>query len=219
MPKANVYNSTGKETGTIDLPENVFGLKPRTHHIWRGVTTYLSNQRLGTVNTKTKGDVSGGGKKPFKQKGTGSARQGSSRAVQYVGGGIAHGPKPRDYSLELPKKMRRQALAESLSQKALEGKVMVIDDIQFDAPKTKSATSLLKGLGIDAKKCLVVLNDSNAVVLKSFRNLRRVKVLSRENLNIFEVVNHEVVVLTKEALDKIGIMKKEAPASVQEKSK
>ncbi len=217
MPKANVYNSTGKETGTIDLPENVFGLKPRTHHIWRGVTTYLSNQRLGTVNTKTKGDVSGGGKKPFKQKGTGSARQGSSRAVQYVGGGIAHGPKPRDYSLELPKKMRRQALAESLSQKALEGKIMVIDDIQFDAPKTKSATSLLKGLGIDAKKCLVVLNDSNVKVLKSFRNLRRVKVLSRENLNIFEVVNHEVVVLTKEALDKIGIMKKETPVSTQEK--
>jgi large subunit ribosomal protein L4 len=217
MPKANVYNSTGKATGTIDLPENVFGLKPRTHHIWRGVTTYLSNQRLGTVNTKTKGDVSGGGKKPFKQKGTGSARQGSSRAVQYVGGGIAHGPKPRDYSLELPKKMRRQALAESLSQKALDGQVMVIDDIQFDAPKTKSATALLKGLGIDGKKCLVVLNDSNTMVLKSFRNLRRVKVLSRENLNIFEVVNHEVVVLTKEALDKIGIMKKEAPVDAQEK--
>jgi large subunit ribosomal protein L4 len=217
MPKANVYNSTGKATGTIDLPENVFGLKPRTHHIWRGVTTYLSNQRLGTVNTKTKGDVSGGGKKPFKQKGTGSARQGSSRAVQYVGGGIAHGPKPRDYSLELPKKMRRQALAESLSQKALDGQVMVIDDIQFDAPKTKSATALLRGLGIDGKKCLVVLNDSNTMVLKSFRNLRRVKVLSRENLNIFEVVNHEVVVLTKEALDKIGIMKKEAPVDAQEK--
>jgi large subunit ribosomal protein L4 len=217
MPKANVYNSTGKATGTIDLPENVFGLKPRTHHIWRGVTTYLSNQRLGTVNTKTKGDVSGGGKKPFKQKGTGSARQGSSRAVQYVGGGIAHGPKPRDYSLELPKKMRRQALAESLSQKALDGQVMVIDDIQFDAPKTKSATTLLKGLGIDGKKCLVVLNDSNAMVLKSFRNLRRVRVLSRENLNIFEVVNHEVVVLTKEALDKIGIMKKETPVDAQEK--
>jgi large subunit ribosomal protein L4 len=217
MPKANVYNSTGKATGTIDLPENVFGLKPRTHHIWRGVTTYLSNQRLGTVNTKTKGDVSGGGKKPFKQKGTGSARQGSSRAVQYVGGGIAHGPKPRDYSLELPKKMRRQALAESLSQKALDGQVMVIDDIQFDAPKTKSATALLKGLGIDGKKCLVVLNDSNTMVLKSFRNLRRVKVLSRENLNIFEVVNHEVVVLTKEALDKIGIMKKETPVDAQEK--
>lgn len=219
MPKANLYNSTGQAAGTIDLPENVFGLKPRTHHMWRGVTTYLSNQRLGTVNTKTKGDVSGGGKKPFKQKGTGSARQGSSRAVQYVGGGIAHGPKPRDYSLELPKKMRRQALAESLSQKALEGKVMVIDNIQFSAPKTKSATALLKGLGLDAKKCLLVLNDSNAVVLKSFRNIRRVKVLSRENLNIFEVVNHEVVVLTKEALEKIGIIKVKTPSAAQEKGK
>ncbi|MGH7740207.1 MAG: 50S ribosomal protein L4 [bacterium] len=219
MPKANLYNSTGQASGTIDLPENVFGLKPRTHHMWRGVTTYLSNQRLGTVNTKSKGEVSGGGKKPFKQKGTGSARQGSSRAVQYVGGGIAHGPKPRDYSLELPKKMRRQALAESLSQKALEGKVMVIDNIQFDAPKTKSATALLKSLGVDAKKCLVVLNDSNAVVLKSFRNIRRVKVLSRENLNIFEVVKHEVVVLTKEALEKIGIIKVKTPSADQEKGK
>jgi large subunit ribosomal protein L4 len=173
MPKANLYNSTGKTSGTIDLPENIFGLKPRTHHIWRGVTTYLSNQRLGTVSTKTKGDVSGGGKKPFKQKGTGSARQGSSRAVQYVGGGIAHGPKPRDYSLELPKKMRRQALAESLSQKALEGKVVVVDSLQFDAPKTKNAVGFLKNLGLDEKKCLVVLNDSNAVVLKSFRNIPR----------------------------------------------
>src|SRR6202789_4648918 len=164
MPKANLYNLVGKSTGQVELSENLFGLKVRTHHIWRSVTTHLSNQRLGTVKTKSKGEVSGGGKKPFKQKGTGSARQGSSRAVQYVGGGIAHGPKPRDYSLELPKKMRRQALAESLSQKALDGQVMVIDDIQFDAPKTKSATTLLKGLGIDGKKCLGVLNDSNAMV-------------------------------------------------------
>ena len=213
MPKANLYNSTGKASGTIDLPENIFGLKPRTHHIWRGVTTYLSNQRLGTVNTKTKGDVSGGGKKPFKQKGTGSARQGSSRAVQYVGGGIAHGPKPRDYSLELPKKMRRQALAESLSQKALEGKVVVVDSIAFNAPKTKEAVSLLKGLGLNDKKCLVVLDDSNATVLKSFRNIPQVKVLSRENLNIFEVVSHDVVVLTKDILGKIN------PSSAKESGK
>ncbi|HET9869850.1 MAG TPA: 50S ribosomal protein L4 [bacterium] len=211
MPKANLYNSTGKSTGTIDLPENVFGLKPRSHHMWRGVTTYLSNQRLGTVSTKTKGDVSGGGKKPFKQKGTGNARQGSSRAVQFVGGGIAHGPKPRDYSLELPKKMRRQALAESLSAKALAGQVLVVDAIQFDAPKTKNATGLLKGLGVETKKCLVVLNGADANVQKSFRNLPKAKVLSRENLNIFEVVNHEVVVMTRQALETIG--------AAQEKSK
>ncbi|HVM33625.1 MAG TPA: 50S ribosomal protein L4, partial [bacterium] len=131
---------------------------------------------------------------------------------QYVGGGIAHGPKPRDYSLELPKKMRRQALAESLSQKALEGKVVVVDSIAFKAPKTKDAVSLLKSLGVNEKKCLVVLDDSNAAVLKSFRNIPRVKVLSRENLNIFEVVSHDVVVLTKEILGKIN------PSAAKEKA-
>src|ERR1051325_1309662 len=127
MPKANVYNLTGQSTGQMDLPETLFGLKPRQHHLWRSVTTHLSNQRLGTVKTKRKGEVSGGGKKPFRQKGTGNARQGSIRAVQFVGGGLAHGPKPRDYSLGLPKKMKRQALAESLSDKAQNGKLMVVD--------------------------------------------------------------------------------------------
>src|SRR5689334_6898364 len=149
MLKAKLYNSNGKTAGEADLPEVLFGLKPREHHLWRSVTTHLSNQRLGTVKTKRKGEVSGGGKKPFKQKGTGNARQGSIRAVQSVGGGIAHGPKPRDYSLELPKKMRRQALAESLSDKAQQGKVMVIENLKFDAPKTKQAVELLKGLGVN----------------------------------------------------------------------
>jgi len=219
MPKANLYNSTGKATGTIDLPESIFGLKPRSHHMWRGVTTYLSNQRLGTVNTKTKGDVSGGGKKPFKQKGTGSARQGSSRAVQYVGGGIAHGPKPRDYSLELPKKMRRQALGESLSQKALEGKIFIVETLQFDVPKTKSAVGFLKSLGLEEKKCLIILDDSNPSTVKSFRNLPKAKVMSRENLNIFEVVNHDVVVLTQPALQSIGVPKTENLSFAKEKGK
>src|ERR1700690_392174 len=143
MLKANVYNLRGQSTGEIDLPDTLFGIKPRVHHLWRSVTTHLSNQRLGTVKTKRKGEVSGGGKKPFKQKGTGNARQGSIRAVQFVGGGIAHGPKPRDYSLELPKKMRQQALSESLSDKALRGKIVVIEGLKFDAPKTKKEVSLL----------------------------------------------------------------------------
>src|SRR5580692_4145827 len=171
MPKANLYNLVGKSTGQVELSENVFGLKVRTHHIWRSVTTHLSNQRLGTVKTKAKGEVSGGGKKPFKQKGTGNARQGSIRAVQFVRGGIAHGPKPRDYSLELPKKMRQQALAESLSDKAQQGKIMIIENLKFDAPKTKQAVSLLKGLGVENQKCLIVIDQSNPATFKSFRNL------------------------------------------------
>src|SRR5580658_7266010 len=200
MSKANVYNLTGQSTGQVELPENLFGLKPRTHHIWRSVTTHLSNQRLGTVKTKSKGEVSGGGKKPFKQKGTGNARQGSSRAVQCVGGGIAHGPKPRDYSLELPKKMRQQALAESLSDKANQGKIIVIEGLKFDSPKTKNAVELLKSLGVDNQKCLIVLDQSDPATIKSFRNIPKTKILSRENLNTYEVITHEVVVLTQNTL-------------------
>jgi large subunit ribosomal protein L4 len=207
MPKANLYNLVGKSTGQVELSENLFGLKVRTHHIWRSVTTHLSNQRLGTVKTKSKGEVSGGGKKPFKQKGTGNARQGSSRAVQFVGGGIAHGPKPRDYSLELPKKMRQQALAESLSDKAQNGKIFIIEDIKFDAPKTKQAVSLLKSLDLAGKKCLIVLNQSNPNTFKSFRNVPKVKVLSSNNLNTYEVMNHEVLVLTQETLKEMTEVK------------
>lgn len=203
MLKANTYNLTGQATGQVDLPETLFGLKVRPHHLWRSVTTHLSNQRLGTVKTKSKGEVSGGGKKPFKQKGTGNARQGSIRAVQFVGGGIAHGPKPRDYSLELPKKMRQQALAESLSDKAKRGKIMVIENLKFDAPKTKQAVSLLKSLGLDNQKCLIIIEKSKPTVLKSFRNLPKVMVLSRENLNTYQVLNHEVVVLTQSTLKQL----------------
>jgi large subunit ribosomal protein L4 len=204
MLKANVYNLNGQSTGQVDLPEDVFGLKPRSHHLWRSVTTHLSNQRLGTVKTKAKGEVSGGGKKPFKQKGTGNARQGSIRAVQFVGGGIAHGPKPRDYSLELPKKMRRQALAESLSDKAQQGNILVVDKLSFDSPKTKQAVGFLRNLGVEGKKCLIVLDHSTSSIVKSFRNLSNVMVIPRESINTYEVLNHDVLVLTQETLNKMS---------------
>ncbi len=203
MPKANLYSSVGQAAGEVELPVSLFGLKPREHHIWRSVTTHLANQRLGTVKTKGKGEVSGGGKKPFKQKGTGNARQGSSRAVQFVGGGIAHGPKPRDYSKTLPKKMRQQALAESLSDKAQNGNLFVIDNFKFETPKTKQALSLLKGLGVSEKKTLIILEQANDATAKSFRNIPRVTLLSRGNLNTYEIVNHEVVVLAKDALTQL----------------
>jgi large subunit ribosomal protein L4 len=213
MPKANLYSSAGQASGEVELPGSIFGLKPREHHIWRSVTTHLANQRLGTVKTKGKGEVSGGGKKPFKQKGTGNARQGSSRAVQFVGGGIAHGPKPRDYSKALPKKMKQQALAESLSDKAQNGNFFVIDNFKFDAPKTKLALSLLKELGVSEKKTLVILEQANDATFKSFRNIPRVTLLSRGNLNTYEVVNHEVVVMAKDALNQLT----EAKAKVSSK--
>jgi large subunit ribosomal protein L4 len=203
MLKANIYNVSGQTTGQVDLPESVFGLKPREHHLWRSVTTHLSNQRLGTVKTKRKGEVSGGGKKPFKQKGTGNARQGSIRAVQFVGGGIAHGPKPRDYSKELPRKMRRQALSESLSDKAQQGKIIIVDKIQFESPKTKQALVFLKGLGLESKKCLLVLDHNHVPTVKSFRNIPKAKVLFRENLNTYEIVNHDILVLTQETLKQL----------------
>lgn len=217
MAKANIYNLNGQSTSQIELPEILFGVKPRQHHLWRSVTTHLSNQRLGTVKTKRKGEVSGGGKKPFKQKGTGNARQGSIRAVQFVGGGIAHGPKPRDYSLDLPKKMRQQALAESLSDKAIQGKIMVIESLTFDAPKTKQAVSMLKSLGVIGQKCLIVVDQNHPATIKSFRNLSNIKVLSRENLNTYEVLNHDVVVMTQESLRQLNEAKSR-PSSDKEKA-
>lgn len=219
MLKANTYNLTGQSTGQVDLPEALFGLKPRAHHLWRSVTTHLSNQRLGTVKTKRKGEVSGGGKKPFKQKGTGNARQGSIRAVQFVGGGIAHGPKPRDYSLELPKKMRQQALAESLSDKAIRGKIMVVENIKFEVPKTKQAFGLLKGLGVDNQKCLIVLDQSNTATTKSFQNLPKATVLLGENLNTYEVLNHDVIVLTQNTLKKLVEFKEKRSSFKNKKEK
>jgi large subunit ribosomal protein L4 len=205
MLKTNLYDLSGQTKGQVDLPEILFGVKPREHHLWRSVTTHLANQRLGTVKTKRKGEVSGGGKKPFKQKGTGNARQGSIRAVQFVGGGIAHGPKPRDYSKALPKKMKRQALAESLSDKAQQGKILVIEKVQFETPKTKQARIFLKGLGLEGKKCLLVLDHNHMATVKSFRNLPMAKVLFRENLNTYEIVNHEFLVLTQETLKQLVV--------------
>ena len=200
MPKANLYNVTGQAAGQVDLPEGLFGLKVRSHHLHRGVTAYLSNQRMGNQSTKTKGEVSGTGKKPFKQKGTGMARQGSLRAPHMVHGGVAHGPKPRDFSLGLPKKMKRQAFAQSLSDKAKEGHVMVVESLKFDAPKTRQAVGFLKSLGIEGKKVLIVLDSSHPATLKSFRNIPTATVLSRENLNIYVVVKSDVLVLTQKAL-------------------
>jgi large subunit ribosomal protein L4 len=201
MPTANLFNATGQPNGQVDLPEGLFGLKVRAHHLQRGVTHYLSNQRLGTQSTRTRGEVSGTGKKPFKQKGTGMARQGTLRGPQMVHGGVAHGPKPRDFSVGLPKKMRRQALAESLSDKATRGDVLVVETLRFDAPKTKQATGFLRSLGIDRKKSLIVLEASHPATQKSFRNIPTATVLSRENLNVYEVLKHDVLVLTQKALE------------------
>ncbi len=201
MPKANLYHSDGKSAGDVDLPEAFFGLKVKSSHLHRGVVTYLSNQRLGTQSTKTRGEVSGGGKKPYKQKGTGMARQGSTRAVQWVGGGVAHAPKPRDHSRALPKKMRRRALAESLSDKAARGSVYVVENLRFETPKTKSALGLLKSLGVSGKSTLVILEKDQDSTVKSFRNIRGVKVLFRENLNVYDVVRRDVLVVSRTVLE------------------
>jgi large subunit ribosomal protein L4 len=201
MPKANLYQSTGVVAGQVELPEAVFGLKVKNSHLHRGVVTYLSNQRLGTLSTKTRGEVSGGGKKPYKQKGTGMARQGSTRAVQWVGGGVAHGPKPRDFSLGLPKKMRKHALVESLSAKAAKGEVLVVQEMKFDTPKTKVANAFLKSLGVTDKTVLVVLDKGQDKAVQSFRNLEHVKVLFRDNLNVYDVLKYEVLVLTQSVVD------------------
>jgi large subunit ribosomal protein L4 len=207
MPKAIQYSEDGQVKTEVDLPNEIFGMQVRSHHLWRGVTTYLSNQRLGTLKAKTKGEVSGGGKKPFRQKGTGNARQGSIRAVQMVGGGVSHGPIPRDFSMALPKKMKQQALCESLSDKASSGKVILVEKLQFASPKTKEAVSFLKRLGLENQKVLIVLKASDLPTMKSFKNLFRVTVIPKNNLSIFLVLKHEVVLFAKEAVAELNFFK------------
>lgn len=199
-PKANLYRSGGEAAGQVDLPAAVFGLKPRSHHLYRGVNAFLAAQRLGTVATKTKGLVSGGGKKPFKQKGTGNARQGSIRAPQWKGGGTVFGPQPRDFSMVLPRKMRRQALREALSARAAEGRVHVVETFGFSEPKTKRGAALLQALGAADATALVVLAAPNPVAAKSFRNLRGVTVVHGNNLNPWDVLRHSHLVVEKDVL-------------------
>lgn len=201
--KAPLFKSDGKQSGDIDLDADVFGIEPNMDVLHQVVTAQLAAARAGTASTKTRGEVRGGGRKPWRQKGLGRARHGSIRSPQWVGGGVAHGPKPRDYSQRTPKKMKRLALRSALSARAQEAAVMVVDDIDWSTPKTKQASGLLEAMDASGKT-LLVLSTLDGAAGKSFRNLPEVRLVEPGHLTPYDVLWSDQVVFTKHTVDSVG---------------
>ena len=199
MASITLKKQTGADAGSIDLDDEVFGLEPNVAVMHQVVTAQLAARRKGTQSTKTRADVSGGGAKPFKQKGTGRARAGSTRSPQWRGGGVALGPKPRKYDQKTPKKMKKLALRSALSDRAADGKVVVVDGWNFETPATKEAVAALSRLGVEGR-ALVVLTPTDVAAAKSFRNLPSVHLLTSDQLNTYDVLVSDYVVFTKESL-------------------
>ena len=203
MPKVDILSATGKKSGTRDLPSELFEAKVSVPLMHQVVVAAMAGRRAGTHATKTRGEVSGGGKKPWRQKGTGRARQGSTRAPQWTGGGVVHGPHPRDHSMRVNKKMKKAALRSALTDSFASGKLVVVEAPTMDAPKTKQAVEALNGWKLDEGKILFVLRQptDNGAVEKSFRNLRGVRVAYAGGLGVYELIAADKVVLTTDALD------------------
>lgn len=202
MPKVNVLNLSGDKVEEITLAEEIFGIEPNEHAVYEAVKNILANRRQGTQSAKTRAEVRGGGKKPWRQKGTGRARQGSIRAPQWTGGGIVFAPKPRDYSYKIPKKVRRLALKSVLSSKVETEDMIVLDALVMEEASTKKAVEILKN--IDAKeKAIVLVADGSDNVRKSFRNIPKVATLALGEINVYDLLKYDTVVLTKEAVQKI----------------
>ncbi|HHU83921.1 MAG TPA: 50S ribosomal protein L4 [Clostridiales bacterium] len=199
MPNTVVYNMAGEKVEELALNENVFAIEPNTSLMHLAVVSYLANQRQGTQSTKTRAEVSGGGKKPWRQKGTGRARQGSTRAPQWYHGGIAHGPKPRGYGFHLPKKQRQIALKSALSSKVAADEMKVLDAFTLDAIKTKEVVKVLAALDC-AKKSLIVLAENDNTIYRSARNIAGVKVTTVNTINTYDILNCDTLVITKNAV-------------------
>ena len=202
MPIANVFNMAGEQVGTIELSEAVFGIEPNTALLHAAVKNYLANQRQGTQSALTRAEVSGGGIKPWRQKGTGRARAGSTRAPQFTHGGIVFAPKPRDYSYSLNKKEKRAALKSALSDKAANGNIIVVDGLAMEEIKTSVFAKFLTKIGA-AKKAMVITNGVDEKVYKSARNIEGVSVTTAEILSTYEILNANVLVVDKAAIEKI----------------
>lgn len=204
MPKVAVYDITGKQTGEeIELMDYVFGVEFNEAVVHQAVVMQQANERQGTHATKTRGMVRGGGRKPWKQKGTGRARAGSVRSPLWVGGGTVFGPAPRSHAKDMPRKARRLAIRCALSAKVAEGALVVVDNLTFDAPKTKDAVAMLTGFEAADKKALIITDGENENVEKSSRNIEKVKALSNDCLNVYDILNAEKILLAKDAVARI----------------
>ena len=202
MSKLSVLDMTGKKVSDIELKDSIFAIEPNMSAMHLVVVSYLANQRQGTQSTKTRSEVSGGGKKPWRQKGTGRARQGSTRSPQWYHGGIALGPKPRTYGIDVNKKVRRLAMKSALSSKVAADEMIVLDSVNLDAIKTKEIAKMLEAIKAQ-KKVLVVLPENNEVIYKSTRNIEGAKVSTVNTLNVYDILNCDTIVVLKDAVTKI----------------
>ena len=202
MAKVEMLNMAGSAAGTIELNDAIFGIEPNEFAVHEVVKNYLANQRQGTQSAKTRGEVRGGGRKPFRQKGTGRHRQGHSTDPSQIGGGVVFAPKPRDYRYTVPKKLKRLAMFSALSSKVAENEIVVLDKLTFDAPKTKEMVKVLENVKA-AKKALIVTEGVDEVVMKSAANIPGVQVSNVGQMNVYEIVNHTSLILTQDAVNKL----------------
>lgn len=204
MPKVTLFKQDGTESGDIELVESVFGIEPNTHVIHEAILMHNAAKRAGTHSVKTRAEVRGGGRKPWRQKGTGRARHGSSRSPIWVGGGVTFGPQTaRNYKYKLPKKVRRLALKSALSAKVQENNFIVLETLELDVPKTKDMITMLEALKVN-EKALIVTSETNENVIRSSNNLQKVNVISAKNINVSDLIAHDKVIFTKEATEVIG---------------
>lgn len=202
MPKVNVYNQLGEVVGDIELNEAIFGIEVNEHVVYEVVKNHLANRRQGTQSAKTRAEVRGGGRKPWRQKGTSRARQGSIRAPQWKGGGVVFAPKPRSYRYSVPKKVRRLAMKSVLTSKVLEGELKVLDALTVDTFSTKKAKEILKNLNVETKT-MIVLPEGNDMIIKSFANLPKVETVVVDYMNVYDLMRFDNLLIVKDALSKI----------------
>ena len=203
MTQAVLYSSEGAEVSKVNLKKEIFGIKPNPLVVHQYIKAYLANQRQGTVDTKTRATMTGGGTKPWRQKGTGRARAGSNTSPIWVGGGRAHGPHPRDFSVSLPRKIKLLALKSALADKALEKRIKIIEGLSFETPKTKTAVSILEKLGIKDNKILFLVEGRNENLYKSFRNIPKLTYKRAGLANAYEILNSDYLLLTKNAWESL----------------
>jgi len=201
MPTVGLFNKEGQKVGDVQLSENVFGVEINQDAVHQVVVALLANKRQGNQSALTRAEVSGGGIKPWRQKGTGRARQGSTRSPQWIHGGVVFAPKPREYRISIPKSMRRVALMSALTSKVVENEIIVLDSLDFEAPKTKEVVKMLKAL--DVKKALIVVAESNENAYKSARNIEGIEIIPVNNINVYDILKYEKFLITKDAVSKI----------------
>jgi len=202
MPKVALYNVSGSQVGEVELSDAVFGIEPNKYVLYDAVVMQQASERQGTHKVKGRSEVRGGGRKPWKQKGTGRARQGSIRSPQWKGGGIVFGPTPRSYAYKLPKKVRRLAIKSALSSKVIDNEIIVLDQLTFNQPKTKQFTEILKNLNVERKALVVSANYDDNIAL-STRNIPGIKFVSAEGINVLDVIGYDKLIITKEAVEKV----------------